>query len=447
MKQISRVVIENFQSHIHSTLEFGTGLNVIIGPSDNGKSAVLRAIRWAMYNEPRGTEFVRAGCRECRVTITMHDGTEVVRELLLTKSGGVGRNRYLLRAPDHEPQVFEGFGSSVPAEIVKAHGMPEVLLDTDKRVVLSFGSQLEGPFLLTDSGSLRARAIGRLLGVHVVDAAVRNTQRDLRSVRLEVGRLERDLERFNAELTQYDDIPEQEGRLAQAEALLGHVEAYRRRLQQLESLQLQRDRIEREEILTTAGLAKLSNLEQAQLQLASAEEAHRQGVRLERHALESARVDQEWHQYKRRNDGLGALPEVDAKVRAATQQQSRLTVLSRLGTDLGLREAELSTVQQRVARLVAVPQAALLVESTGDRLQRLRRLEERLTQVLDLTQRLDKGQELLRQTQGELHTHIGEYETVLRSLGTCPTCMQPVPPTAIKRILAELAGEHLQERG
>lgn len=48
MKQITNLLIENFQSHSRSEFDFGKGLTVIIGPSDNGKSAVLRAMRWAL---------------------------------------------------------------------------------------------------------------------------------------------------------------------------------------------------------------------------------------------------------------------------------------------------------------------------------------------------------------------------------------------------------------
>ena len=54
MTNIKKIIIDNFQSHEHTEIEFGPGLNVIVGPSDYGKSAVVRALRWVLYNEPRG---------------------------------------------------------------------------------------------------------------------------------------------------------------------------------------------------------------------------------------------------------------------------------------------------------------------------------------------------------------------------------------------------------
>lgn len=259
MKHIRRVTLHNFQSHADSELEFGPELNVITGPSDNGKSAVLRAVRWALYNEPRGSDFVRHGARECRVSVVMSDGAEIVRELQLHKSGTPSRSRYVVTLPGREPQVFEGFGTDVPAEVTQAHGMHEVLLDTDKRVVLSFGAQLEGPFLMAETGSVRARAIGRLLGVHVVDAAIRDTQRDLRSLKAEAGRLEKELARLEAELAPFNDIAAQEALLERAEQALAEAEAAAARLAELTRLE---EALRKREAEVAAERAQLQRLQQ-----------------------------------------------------------------------------------------------------------------------------------------------------------------------------------------
>jgi len=440
MKQIARVVIENFQSHARSTFDFGRGLNVIIGPSDNGKSAVLRAIRWALYNEPRGNEFVRFGARECRVTVTMSDGAEILRELILAKSGGVSRNRYVVKLPGGEPQVFEGFGTELPTDVSRAHGMPQVLLDTDKRVVLSFGSQLEGPFMMTETGSLRARAIGRLLGVHVVDAAMRNTQRDLRTVRQESVRLEQRLQQFDADLAHYADIPEQEARLEEAERLLAQAAAAGQRLKQLEAVQAELARTDREEIAAFAQLSRLEGLAEAELGLARAAGLHVQGSRLERLATELQRVELDSLTCRSRVDALTALPVAEQQAREAAERQLRLTALARIDDELKRREGELAQVGRVLSRLEGVPEAAGGTQAAAEKLQRLERLLEKQAQLADADQRLVKGSEFLRQAETDLKQALAEYEGVLKRLGKCPTCMQPVEPAAVRRIIAELSG-------
>jgi exonuclease SbcC len=54
---IDHVAIKNFQSHKNTNIDFQrNGVNVIVGTSDQGKSAILRAILWAVNNRPMGTD-------------------------------------------------------------------------------------------------------------------------------------------------------------------------------------------------------------------------------------------------------------------------------------------------------------------------------------------------------------------------------------------------------
>jgi exonuclease SbcC len=51
MKVIKRFDLVDFQSHKETHLEFVEGLNVIIGPSDSGKSSVVRALNFLISYE------------------------------------------------------------------------------------------------------------------------------------------------------------------------------------------------------------------------------------------------------------------------------------------------------------------------------------------------------------------------------------------------------------
>ena len=59
MRYIKKIILENFQSHKYSVIELNEELNVIVGPSDSGKSAIIRGLKWALYNEPSGDYFIR----------------------------------------------------------------------------------------------------------------------------------------------------------------------------------------------------------------------------------------------------------------------------------------------------------------------------------------------------------------------------------------------------
>ena len=51
--------IKDFQSHKNSIVEFDRHVTAIIGLNNHGKSAILKALRKLVRNEPSGNAFVR----------------------------------------------------------------------------------------------------------------------------------------------------------------------------------------------------------------------------------------------------------------------------------------------------------------------------------------------------------------------------------------------------
>ncbi|HZH92594.1 MAG TPA: AAA family ATPase, partial [Tissierellaceae bacterium] len=176
MRYIKKIILENFQSHKNTEMEFGPDLNVIVGPSDSGKSAIIRGLKWVMYNEPSGDFFIREGEKECRVTLELSDGTLLQRYRTKSKNG------YKLIDNSGNENIYEGIGLTVPQEIIDVTGIRKIKLDTDSENAINLGEQLEGAFLLTEKASTRANAIGRLVGVDIVDDALRDVLRDIRSL-------------------------------------------------------------------------------------------------------------------------------------------------------------------------------------------------------------------------------------------------------------------------
>ena len=124
MIYIKKIELINFQSHSHTEIEFDRGLNVILGNSDAGKTAILRAIKWALYNEPRGDYFIRQGEKNVSVKIVFSNGVVVERSRTPSK------NSYYLLDAQGEEMRFEGFGLDVPKEITDATQMYSCLLYT-----------------------------------------------------------------------------------------------------------------------------------------------------------------------------------------------------------------------------------------------------------------------------------------------------------------------------
>lgn len=196
-----RVHIKNFQSHEDTEIEFKNGMNVITGESNQGKTAVIRAIEWALYNEPKGTDFIRTGENECTVEVEFSDGSSITRSRTRASSG-----YYKVKDSNGVEKIYKGFGNDIPVEVQNEHQMPDVYITKDIKVKLNLATQLEGPFLIGESPSVRASAIGRLTGVQVLDVAIKNCNRNLLAINKEIKVLDSKIDSFNKELKQYDSL-------------------------------------------------------------------------------------------------------------------------------------------------------------------------------------------------------------------------------------------------
>lgn len=75
---LEQLLVTDFQRHREFRLRFGPGVSCLVGPSDSGKSALIRAVEWVAFNTPAGTAFVRHGATAARAALKV-DGRWVVR--------------------------------------------------------------------------------------------------------------------------------------------------------------------------------------------------------------------------------------------------------------------------------------------------------------------------------------------------------------------------------
>lgn len=213
MMFIEKLTIENFQSHRCTEIKFAPGVTVLVGESDAGKSAVIRALKWLFLNEPRGSGFVRQGTSGCRVAVRYSDGTRVERR----KDGG--RNVYTVTRPGGPEEVYEGFGSSVPEEVMDVSGIRRIEAG-GVSFAPNVAGQLDSPFLLGEPGSVGAALLGLLSRADVFDAALKDTLADTARLRKEARSLEDEIASLDGELEKYADLPRWEEALGEADRLL-----------------------------------------------------------------------------------------------------------------------------------------------------------------------------------------------------------------------------------
>lgn len=204
IKWFKSLTIQNFQSHRDSHLTFIEGLNVLVGSSDAGKTAILRALKWVLYNEPSGTAFISKGAKEAKVTLEMNDGSVVSRIRSASK------NQYELILPQREPLIFEGFGKQVPLEVQQATGIFPIAVGSNENHMINLAEQLEGPFLLSETGSVRATAIGKLVGVDIIDEAQKQLKRDQDQLKTREKMLIQEIQNLDEELVPFKELEDEE---------------------------------------------------------------------------------------------------------------------------------------------------------------------------------------------------------------------------------------------
>lgn len=197
-RKITKVIVENFQSHEYTEVDFGD-FNGIIGPSDNGKTALIRAVIWALYNNPSGNSYVRKGESKCQVTILFNDGASIVK----TRTPKI--HSYDLCEPGGEPVHLEAFGVGPVDEVVSFHRMGFVDLFGEKQT-LNICEQLDAPFFLGESPATKALIIGRLGNTEVIDKAIKNNAADLREVKAEIKVYKGQLKEVKSELKELKSL-------------------------------------------------------------------------------------------------------------------------------------------------------------------------------------------------------------------------------------------------
>ena len=128
--------VKDFQIIKSANLLFLPGLNCLIGQSNNGKSALMRAAKSCFYNTP-GTTSVRLGCSNYAVGLQINGHTVILQK---------GTNS--LYKIDGE--VYGKIGRTQLEEVAKTTGVKELNINGNNEQI-NFWDQMEKPFLLDRS--------------------------------------------------------------------------------------------------------------------------------------------------------------------------------------------------------------------------------------------------------------------------------------------------------
>lgn len=143
---LKKLVLRNFQKHRKLVIEFDPHVTTIVGPSDAGKSTIIRALRWVSLNKPQGTKFTTWGEDYVKVTLEAEE--------VISRSRSSTKNLYKLAG-----HSFRAFGDSVPTAIT----------DSLKIVPANFQKQHDLPYWFSLSAGQVGKELNQIVNLEVID--------------------------------------------------------------------------------------------------------------------------------------------------------------------------------------------------------------------------------------------------------------------------------------
>jgi len=211
---LKSIELVNFQRHSNIVIDVDPKITTIVGPTDAGKSSLLRAFRWVMLNQPGGDTFIKHDERQAKAILNI-DGHQI------TRSRGKDGNLYFLDGGE-----FVAFGSTVPSKIADIVNVTEI----------NFQKQHDSPFWFGDSAGEVSRQLNAVVDLEIIDKSLAKISAQTAHYRTEAAICKERFDKAKEKVSQLKWATDADLALKKVEQILFvHTES-QNRLQSLKSL-------------------------------------------------------------------------------------------------------------------------------------------------------------------------------------------------------------------
>ncbi len=217
---ITKVELENIKSHIDSKFEFQRGTTAITGENGAGKTTIIEAIAWTLFDllDYKKEDFVRRGTKRGIARVAFESGLDE-REYIVYRDTGAGYYVYdpqlKLRIADKKEEVTRFLwphlglepGTDLEALFRRAIGVPQ--------------GTLTAVFL--ESATERKRAFDKLLKVEEYRRGADELLKTTRYIEQQIGSVREKIARAEGELSRFEQIREEHTAFTQRVAELSQI--------------------------------------------------------------------------------------------------------------------------------------------------------------------------------------------------------------------------------
>jgi len=220
------ITLADYQSHRRTHIPLGQ-VTAILGPSGAGKSAVRRAAELVARNA-RGTSYVRKGAIRCAVVLTDQGEAGPVAVAIRRTAAGRGDLYRITTQGEAGPEhrEYTKLAGQVPDDVAAVLRLGE----------LNFVGQGADPYLVADTGTGIARALGELTNVSLVFRAAAEAGRRRKGLDRDAKTAGTRLEALREQAKGFAGLDEQLAAMDRAEEAAAQLSAGAAKLTRLRDL-------------------------------------------------------------------------------------------------------------------------------------------------------------------------------------------------------------------
>lgn len=398
-----KINLYNFQSHQQTELELDPGINAIVGPSDNGKSAVIRGLLWARYNQPLGDAFVSHWARNEKGKQEAPSSVQVLRgdKATIVRTKSPTFNGY----SSTEWNDLEAIGRGpVPEEVDKFFNMGEVNIQ----------KQMDSPFLLADSPNDVARFWNGLVNLTVIDKYMSAADSKKRALAAEIRAVEAEVKADEEELAKLDWIDSAEKLYSKLERLSSRIST---RKAERDSLTSSVDRYKATKVRVDS-LANIGAVEKLLKKVSNVGEKKR---KLSKELSELGNGISQYQAASRRFRQFRGLPQLEEQLKALKIAMENHDSVENRRIQLNQSIVSYKKARAAINSLRDLPGLIKSMAKIEKIQQRISKKREELNQIHGQCKQYKLSRNLLAQTT----EGIKELQALLPD--ECPLCHQPMP--------------------